>query len=276
MKTFSLIASVTVAAVSSLILAACGGGKKEEQKTTKDSSAVTKVVPGTPIKYDSSKRYIFLTWDDSPQPPGTIVCKNLFKELGVKATFFAVGMHQFDFLRKKIIDSIRDSYPQFLLANHSYTHGFRNNYKSFYSNADSAAKDFLKAQEELKVPVKIIRLPGNNSWVGKGEMKGPHSTMNVCKKLDSLGFNVIGWDVEWQFKGGSTPVQSADQMLAEIQRKFDNYITNEPNAIVILAHDRMFAKPQYLDSLRKFITVLKQDPHNVFETVDHYPLVQEK
>jgi len=274
MRTFSILSTVTAGAVAAILLSACGGGKQEEPKAAKDS-VVVKTGPGTPIKYDSSKRYIFLTWDDSPQPPGTIVCKNLFKELGVKATFFAVGMHQFDVIRKKIVDSIRNEYPQFLLANHSYTHGFKNNYRAFYTNVDSAAKDFLKAQEDLKVPVKIIRLPGNNSWVGKGEMKGPKSTMNVCKKLDSLGFNVIGWDVEWQFKGGSVPVQSADQMVAEIHKKFDNYITNEPNAIVILAHDRMFAKPQYLDSLRKFITVLKQDPQNVFETVDHYPLVQE-
>lgn len=275
MRVFSFISVIAAFVAALFILPACGGGK-EEEKTAKDSVVAVKVGPGTPIKYDSSKRYIFLTWDDSPQPPGTTVCKNLFKELGVKATFFAVGMHQFDIYRKRIIDSIRNGYPQFLLANHSYTHGFRNNYKSFYTHVDSAAKDFMQAQQELNVPLKIIRLPGNNSWVGKGELKGPKSTMNVCKKLDSLGFNVIGWDIEWQFKGGSIPVQSADQMLADVSKKFDNYITNEPNAIVILAHDRMFAKPQYLDSLRKFITVLKQDPQNVFETVDHYPLVQQK
>jgi hypothetical protein len=44
---------------------------------------------------------------------------------------------------------------------------------------------------------------------------------------------------------------------------------------VILAHDRMFAKAQYADSLNKFIATLKQDPRNVFETLDHYPLVQQ-
>jgi len=62
-------------------------------------------------------------------------------------------------------------------------------------------------------------------------------------------------------------------MVKEINYKFDNAIANMPNAIVILAHDRMFAKQRYTDTLNKFITILKEDPRNVFETIDHYPLV---
>ena len=263
--------------VSLAMFAACGGGKDKDKNAAADSTKVkVNTGPGSTLKYDSGKRYIFLTWDDAPQPPGTVVCKNLFKAQGVKATFFMVGMHQFDRIRKNIVDSLRNGYPEFLIANHSYTHGFRNNYKSFYSKPDSAVKDFLQAQAELNIPLKIIRLPGNNSWVGKGEMKGPKSTMAVCKKLDSLGFNVIGWDIEWRFKGNSAPVQGADEMVREVNTKFDNYTSNEENAVVILAHDRMFASAAAQDSLNKFINVLKQDPRNVFETIDHYPMVQRK
>ena len=104
--------------------------------------------------------------------------------------------------------------------------------------------------------------------------KGPKSTMPVCHKLDSLGYNVIGWDIEWQFKGGNVPVQSADQMIAEVNKKFENYYSNVENNIVILAHDRMFEKPQYQDSLRKVIATLKQNPKVVFETIDHYPTIK--
>ena len=49
---------------------------------------------------------------------------------------------------------------------------------------------------------------------------------------------------------------------------------NEQNAIVILSHDRLFEKKQFADSLRQFISLLKQDPRNVFETIDHYPSIQ--
>jgi len=162
-----------------------------------------------------------------------------------------------------------------LIANHGYTHGFKNNYKGFYAKPDCAIQDFLKEENEMNIPVKITGLPGNNAWVGKGELKGPKSVMPVCKKLDSLGYNVIRWDIEWRFKGSSIPIQSADEMIKEVNYKFDNAITNMPNAIVILAHDRMFAKQPYTDTLNKFVTTLKEDPLNVFETIDHYSLVQQ-
>ena len=141
---------------------------------------------------------------------------------------------------------------------------------------DSAVQDFVKNQEALKIPVKIIRLPGNSAWVAKGKITGPKSTLAVCRKLDSLGYDVIGWDIEWGFKNGSTPIQSADEMVREVNHKFDDGNTNEQNAVVILAHDRMFQKQQYADSLTKFISTLKQDPRNVFETIDHYPMVMRK
>lgn len=275
MKNFFALAGIAAVA----LLSSCGGGSDKENKA--DSSKVAapaKPVPGSAIPYDSSKRYIYLTWDDAPQPPGTVDCKNIFHEEGVKATFFVVGMNQFGREREKIIDTLRNSYPEFLVANHSYSHGFKNNYKKFYQMPDSAVADFKYNESLMKVPVKIIRLPGNNSWVLKDEVKGPKSTLNVCNRLDSLGYNVIGWDIEWQFtnKGGSIPVQSADEMVKEVNRKFENYYSNVENNIVILAHDRMFEKPQYQDSLRKFISVLKQDPRNVFETIDHYPGITHK
>jgi peptidoglycan-N-acetylglucosamine deacetylase len=247
---------------ASISIISCNNGN--DKKTDKDSitTAATKQVPGTPIKYDSSKRYIFLTWDDAPQPPGSNISKRVFHDQGVKATFFMVGMHQTDNRRKSFVDSIRNAYPEFLLANHSQTHGFQNKYKQFYSMPDSAVKDFLKAEQELNIPVKIIRLPGNPTWANNGQIKGPKSTLPVAQKLDALGYHLVGWDVEWEFVGGSKP------------KKLDEGNTYAPNCLVLLAHDRMFAKQPYTDSLIKFIAELKKDNRNVFETIDHYPLVQ--
>lgn len=263
---------------------ACNSGS-EKEKALQDSLAAQKKADSlkaaanggfvsAPFKYDSSKRYIYLTWDDGPQPPGTSICKKVFQEQGVKATFFMVGMHGFDTYRMSLVDSIRNSYPEFLLANHSYSHAFRDHYATFYKNPDSAIADFMKAQEMFKIPVKIIRLPGNSAWVNANQVKGPKSTLAVCKALDSLGYNVFGWDIEWRFRnqGGSVPVQSVDQMLKEVEDAFDHRIAvNTPNNVVILAHDRMFAKPNYTDSLIKFVSTLKKDPRYVFETLDHYP-----
>lgn len=234
--------------------------------------------PGDTIKLDNTKRYIYLTWDDSPQPPGTTVSKSIFHQQGVKATFFVVGSNQVGPYKTRIVDSLRNAYPEFLMANHSYSHAKINgkdNYSLFYKRTDSAVEDFLKNEKELQVGVKIIRLPGNNSWAGKGKLQGPKSTLEVCKRLDSLGYKIIGWDIEWN-QNKNVPKESVGEMVKKVNDKFESGYTFEQNCLVILSHDRLFAKPQYADSLNKFISILKQDPRYVFETLDHYPLVMRK
>lgn len=265
--------------LGSLFLFSCNNGSQQSKSadSTQKKAVVNTMVPGTPIHYDSSKRYIFLTWDDSPQPPGTQNCARTFREQGVKATFFSVAAHyNIDPLRKRILDSLKKAYPEFLVANHSYTHAFRDNYSFYYTHVDSAVNDILKAQQDMQIPLKIVRLPGRNTWAGNGEFRGPKTSEKVARRLDSLGYKIIGWDIEWQFIKGNIPKQSATALAKEVNDKFDIGYTNQPNTMVILAHDRMFAKQQYVDSLKTFIQLLKQDPRNVFETIDHYPIVQQK
>ncbi len=236
-----------------------------------------KPVPGTPIKYDSSKRYIFLTWDDSPQPPGTVNCKSVFRNEGVKATFFAVGFNQVGPWKKRIIDSLRNDYPQFLLANHSFSHGFNDKYSKFYAPAmtDSAYNDFIKNEKLLGIGVKIIRLPGNNTWASNGNISGQKSENALIKKLDAAGYKIVGWDLEWHQEAKmKAPHETPEEMIKQINQMFDDGRTNQPNAIVLLSHDRLFEKKQFADSLSRFISLLKQDKRNVFETIDHYPSIQ--
>ncbi len=267
-----------IALASIAIMVGCKS-KPTSPTPNKDSVVVApKPQPGSIIKLDSSKRYIYLTWDDSPQPPGTVACKAVFRKQGVKATFFAVGMNQVGPFKKRILDSLRNDYPEFLMANHSFSHANINgkdNYSLFYKQADNAVQDFLKNEKELNVGVKIIRLPGNNAWVANGKIQGPKSTLAVCQRLDTLGYKVIGWDIEWnQFKGA--PKESVEEMIKKVNEKFESGYTYEQNTLVILSHDRLFGKPQYTDSLTKFIETLKKDPRNVFETIDHYPMVMRK
>ena len=84
-----------------------------------------------PFVYDSTKKYIYLTFDDGPQH-GTTTCYDICKADGIKATFFMVGLHTAQKTDgKKIVAMIRASYPQILLANHSYTHA-NDKYIFFY------------------------------------------------------------------------------------------------------------------------------------------------
>jgi peptidoglycan/xylan/chitin deacetylase (PgdA/CDA1 family) len=223
---------------------------------------------------DSLQQYIYLTFDDGPQP-GTLQCVKAIKDLNVTASFFMVGMHAYDNYLKKEVDSIRHS-NNCIIANHSFSHAFKNKYKLFYSHPQSALSDFLKAQEILHIPFKICRLPGNSAWVlRKRPIVSSKQTRAVCKLLDSAGYSVIGWDVEWNFKKDSSgkegPVQSVSTMVKMVENTFRRHETHTRNHIVILAHDRMFLKPAYTDSLVKFIALLKSHPSYVFETVNHYP-----
>ena len=275
MATSNLLAKAALSLSVVALLASCKGeGTKDKKadKPAKDSVAQV-LKPGSSIKLDPAKKYIYITWDDGPQPPGTTNCEEVFREEGIKATFFMVGMHQFSPSRERIVDTIRNSYPQFLLANHSHSHGFRDHYKEFYAHPDSAMQDIYLAEKELQVPVKIVRLPGMNSWVENGKIKGPQSSLEVCKRLGSAGYNAVGWDLEWRFGKRSVPIQGAHQMAQEVNDILANQNTYAANAVVILAHDRMF-RDQYKDSLRTFIQILKQNPDYVFETIDHYPLIQ--
>jgi len=229
------------------------------------------VAPITPaFIYDSTKTYIYLTLDDGPQK-GTMNCYNLLKALGVKASFFMIGVHVDNDYDRKEVSEIRDSYPMFLLCNHSYTHANYNHYHAYYNAPDSALRDFEKNEQKLNVPVKIVRTPGNSSWVVNGRIRAPALTKPLCHLFDSNGYAAAGWDVEWRFRDGDTPIESANRMISIINQYARSNDLFVPGHVVILAHDRMFGRQNYADSLQKVVSVLKANPHYVFETIDHYP-----
>lgn len=235
--------------------------KKEHKKSS---------IKVKPFIYDGTKNYIYLTFDDGPQN-GTMSCFKVCKDLGVKASFFMVGQHANSTRTKAIVDTIREAYPQILLCNHSTTHA-NGHYRYFYHHPQMAAEDFYKAQRTLQVPYKIIRLPGNSAWVNNNGIKATHLVDSTCILLNDTGYNIIGWDVEWSFNHKKeTPVQSPQRMKNIVDSTIVKNRLHTKHHLVILSHDRMFKNQNYTDSLAKFINLLKQDPKNVFETVDHYP-----
>lgn len=227
-----------------------------------------------PLVYDSTKQYIYLSFDDGPQH-GTVTCFDLLRKEGVKASFFMVGLQAAQKTDgKHIVSMIRESYPQILLANHSYTHA-SDKYVFFYHHPLMAEKDFFKAQDSLQVPYKIIRLPGNSAWAESGKIRASGLVKPVTQLLDSAGYDVIGWDVEWNFNHkNARPIQSPEKLAQQVDSAFAKNRTHIRNHLVILSHDRMFQRPGDAGSLAKFIAILKKNPRYVFETVDHYPGVK--
>ncbi|MBA4196837.1 MAG: hypothetical protein C0459_04710 [Chitinophaga sp.] len=262
----------------SLMLTACNQQSHvNNSEDTATAKAVKPNLPDTVLKfkhkppvYDSTKKYVYLTFDDGPQN-GTTTVFDICRKEGVKATFFMVGLHTDRFPNgHALVSEIKNSYPQFLLANHSFTHA-NGKYHFFYQHPQMAFEDFMQAQQTLSVPYKIIRLPGNSAWVEKGDVKASNLVRPVCELLDSAGYNVIGWDVEWSFNHKTAyPVQKPEKMIALVDSAFAKEHTRTKNHLVILSHDRMFRLPQYADELTAFIALLRQRGY-VFETVDNYP-----
>ncbi len=242
------------------------GAIEDSLKKNADKKEVTKAVR------DTNKYYIYFTLDDGPQPPGTKNCKTILEENNIKATFFMVGLHNSGAENQKLVNSLHDD-PLFLVSNHSETHAFKNKYKTFYNSPNLSVQDFITAEGKLNIKDKIARLPGRNTWAINNQLKGEPSAFKVAKKLDSLGYSVFGWDVEWDFTHGNIPVESPSQMVRMVEYAFKNGKTFQPKSVVILAHDRMFGKPQYADSLRKFITLMKKNDKYVFDTLDNYPVL---
>ena len=220
---------------------------------------------------DTNQLTIYLTFDDGPQK-GTIGCYNICKSLGVKASFFMVGLHQrIKSDGKQLVSMIRNGYPQFLLANHSYSHA-NDKYKDFYHRPQAALNDFLSTQDSLQVPKKIIRLPGNSAWVRASDVKSSHLVHDVTHLLDSAGYNVIGWDLEWNFSHKTgRPIQSPEKLANQVDSAFAHRNMHIPKHLVILTHDRMFQRPVDSIALVTFIGLLKHNSNYVFETVDHLP-----
>lgn len=263
-----------------LLFPACSSNPatKKQIRDAKDSivvsppkdTAVNMVPVDAAFTYDSTKTYIYLTLDDGPQK-GTMNCYNILKALDVKASFFMIGVHVDNDYDRREVDQIRSSYPMFLLCNHSYTHANYNHYHAYYNNPDSALRDFQKNEQNLNVPVKIVRTPGNSSWVVSGRIRAPTITKPLCHLFDSAGYSAAGWDVEWRFRNGDIPVESANRMINIVDQYARSKDLFKAKHVVILAHDRMFGQQNYADSLQKFIGALKANPHYVFETIDHYP-----
>ena len=229
------------------------------------------VIQEPPPAIDTTHWYVYLTFDDGPQP-GTANCIQICKEEQVKASFFMVGLHTDRWgAGKRLVDTIRQAYPQFVLANHSYSHA-NNHYRYFYQHPYAALADFQQAEQVVRPNFRIARLPGNNAWGIEHIEKSHHLVAAVLHKMDSIGYDVIGWDQEWNFRHtNSRPVQIPDSLVARTLQLLREGKTRIPRHLVLLSHDRMFSRPADSASLQRYIFLLKQQPEIVFQTIDQDP-----
>jgi peptidoglycan/xylan/chitin deacetylase (PgdA/CDA1 family) len=220
--------------------------------------------------YDSTIKHIYLTFDDGPLN-GTANCITICEREKVAASFFEIGLHQSRSRKgRKLYEQIKSNPGLFSLSNHSYSHA-AGKYRWFYQHPDSATLDFLKGKAVLAPNNNLVRFPGNNAWDTKDAKKASWLVKPLAHRMDSLGWDVIGWDMEWRFNKYGKPVQSPEAIALLVDSLFEHNQTKTKNHLVILMHDHMFAAAADSIKLEKMVGLLKQRKHYRFDKITQYP-----
>ena len=217
---------------------------------------------------DSTKQYVYLTFDDGPYKGSKNINKILTEE-NVKGTVFLVGFNAFTKELKQNVEDYKQN-PNVEIANHTYSHA-RNKYKHFYGMPEGVLEDIKKNEVVLDIHSRWVRLPARNTW-RLGNRKKNDPVKNAIPAADLLAKNqyyIYGWDFEWDRNAQS--LTAPEKIYDGIVHRLDQNKTFEKNHLVILMHDDMFNSDLNTEKLRQLIVLLKNNPKIVIEGISNYP-----
>ncbi len=217
---------------------------------------------------DSTKQYVYLTFDDGPYKGSKNINKILTEE-NVKGTVFLVGYNAFTKDLKQYVEDYKQN-PNIEIANHTFSHA-RNKYKRFYSSPEGVYEDIKKNEVVLDIHSRWVRLPARNTW-RLGNRKKNDPVKNAIPAADLLAKNqyyIYGWDFEWNRNAQS--LAAPESIYEGIVHRLDQNKTFEKNHLVILMHDDMFNSDLNTEKLRQLIVLLKNNPKIVIEGISNYP-----
>lgn len=240
--------------------------------SSKTDTVTTKEVPAPKKK---KKKKIYLTFDDGPNR-GTPKVHSIVEQEQVPVTFFIIGEHVFASTSQRATwDSLKiDSSLE--LCNHSNTHAWHNNFKQFYEHPDSVVADFERSRDTLGLDNNIARTPGRNIWrVDTLRYTDLKKSAIAADSLQNAGFTIIGWDLEWHYDHKTfTLLNSADDLLRQIDSVFEHNRTRTPDHLVVLAHDQVYDDFDDSSQLHQLIRKLKMREEFELVLVNKYPGVK--
>lgn len=251
------------------IISSCNQAEGEGEKTVKNNEKENITVASENLA--DSVFTIYLTFDDGPLDGSEDIEDAITKE-GININVFVVGQHALS------NDKMKSYYQLYLdnklieVGNHSYSHA-HNQYKKFYENPQAVLTDFLRCQDELKIPNKYARQPGRNQWRLKNTVVNDvNSGSKSADLLFQNGFRVFGWDIEWQHDAKTgAPIQTVDDMVEAIEKKMRENKTLRKKQLVLLAHDEMFRNGWEESELKELITTFKAKGNYHFGHLSNYP-----
>ena len=226
--------------------------------------------PNKVLKTDTVKT-VYLTFDDGPLNGTQDILDALDKE-HIPASMFMVGEHTETSATMKNYFNLAFKDDLLEVGNHSFSHA-NNHYELYYSNPQKVLEDFNKNQTLLKFKDKDARMPGRNTWrIGNRKKDYPASNgKEAADLLHKNGYNLFGWDLEWQHQPNGKPIQTVLQMFEEIAKSISNpQRCFTPYHFVLLSHDEMFRMPWEESELKQLIDLLKSKGYK-FDHPDNYP-----
>ena len=198
----------------------------------KTPKIVQHVFPSIIWKKKTTKKKIWLTFDDGPDKEIIVFLLSLLKKLKIHATFFLIGEQvvKYPELTKKIIE---DGH---VIGNHSYSHlnGLLTSNKTYYNDIDRAQKI---------VNSNIFRPP-----YGK---ISPIQLRTLKKK-----FKIIMWDVlSWDFKKNISS-----------EKIYNNVINNTKKGSIIVFHNNIKSYQTIKRNLEKILVKLKEEGYSFSTT----------
>lgn len=198
----------------------------------KTPKIVQHVFPSIIWRKKTTKKKIWLTFDDGPDKKITVFLLNLLKKLKIHATFFLIGEQivKYPELTKKIIE---DGH---VIGNHSYSHlnGLLTSNKTYYNDIDRAQKI---------VNSNIFRPPyGKISPIQLRTLK--------------VKYKIIMWDVlSWDFKKNISS-----------EKIYNNVINNTQKGSIIVFHNNIKSYQTITENLEKILVKLKEEGYR-FSTI---------
>ncbi len=169
-------------------------------------------------KLESSKKEVYLTFDDGPIPEVTPWVLELLEQYNAKATFFCIG----DNVKKhpEIYSLLKKKGHQ--TGNHTFHH-----LKGWKTNTNSYIANVLATEKLIQNTTKLFRPP-----YGKLKLK-------QAKALQDKGYKIVMWSIlSGDFDKNITSEKCTQNVLKNIE-----------NGSIVVFHDSLKAFPRLKETL---------------------------
>lgn len=216
-------------------------------------------------------RTVYLSFDDGPLG-GTERILGIVGRHGIRVSMMLTGLHALGGPSRGADVARAKADPLVFVANHGFTHAWRQRYAAFYAHPRLVLADFEASRATLGLEERIARLPGRNVWlVGTRARSGDPAALQAAQVLGAAGYRVFGWDVYWANDAAGRSRQTVAALEQAIEAAAAAAFT--PGHVVVVAHDQMFRRAESGALLDDLVGRLKRRQWR-FEGLDRYPAAQ--